>query len=112
MRRVAVEFAHVVGDDVMGGVLVLAMVVNGPVRKGFGSTDEQPVVINRIGVIDGYDHVAIEAINTAAIPMNAIEDILAIAQFTQPACVRRHRCSLGTPFGNHDALPPFHDKGR
>ena len=59
------------------------MVSQCPVDEFGCRADEGAVVVHRIGVVDGQQHLAVEAIDAAAIAQDAVVDLLAVDQLLQ-----------------------------
>ena len=96
MRGVAVEFAGVVGDDMVRQVLVEAVVAERPVGEGFGPAHEETVIVHRVGVIHGQQQLAVETVHGAAIAVHAVEDVLPVEQLLEPG-QRRSRAGHVRP---------------
>ena len=84
MRNVAIELTGVVRDDVMRRVLIQAVVAERAIRERLAPADEQTVIVDRVGVIDGQQQLAVEPVDGAAIAMHAVENVLAVEQLLQP----------------------------
>src|SRR5512139_1427523 len=79
MGDVAVDLAIVAGNAVMGdeeGRLAL----DGEGNEGVAAADEGPVLIDGVGMVGGADQIGIEAVESAPVGIDAIEDRLPVAK--------------------------------
>ena len=67
MCAVAVELAAVVENQVVGGLLVFAVVSQGPVREIRRLADEGAVVVDGVGMVGGQQQFAVEPVDAARI---------------------------------------------
>src|SRR5882757_4852522 len=80
MRRISVQLAHVVGYNVMRALVELPMIVERPISKLRRPTDEQPVIVDGVRMIYRQKQLPVEAVDGAAVTMNAVEDLLPVIQ--------------------------------
>ena len=86
VRDIAIDFADVVRDKVLGSNLVFDVQGKGIVRKILRGTDKCPVIVCCIGVIGREQKLSVKPVDAPAIAHHAIVDVLPIPHFAQELC--------------------------